>query len=300
MVTPSARRRAAKHLVERKRYSVRMACRIAGISRTSFYYIARRPGFEQRLVEKLHELSRRYPRYGYEMMTWKLNRLGWRVNKKRIQRLWRHEGLRVPRKAIKRRRSAVSTTVRQRALYPNHVWSWDFVFDRTEDGRALKILNVVDEYSRYSIAMEVNRHFRAQDVVYALGQAMLQHGIPGCIRSDNGSEFIAAKVKDWLAENGVGIMYIEPGSPWQNPYVESLNARLRDDCLNTELFTTVREAEYILQQWRDEYNQHRPHGSLKKQTPAEVYQRVILPDCRAQKGLKEDNADLSTLGNYYH
>ncbi len=211
------------------------------------------------------------------MMTAKLRRLGWRVGKNRIQRLWRKEGLKLPQKQHKRRRLNPSTAVRQEALYPNHCWAWDFIFDRTEDGRALKILNIVDEYSRMNITLEVGRHFAANDVIHALGQAMLKHGIPGCIRSDNGPEFIAQKLKQWIAESGIGIMYIEPGSPWENPFVESLNGTLRNEVLNRELFSCVLEAAVVLTDWREEYNSERPHSSLQHQTPEEVYRSSIAP-----------------------
>lgn len=226
-------------------------------------------------MKRLHELSESYPRYGYEMITDKLRQEGWRVNRKRVQRLWREHGLKVAQKQQKRARLDGSTALRQAALYPNHVWSWDFVFDRTEDGKQLKILNIVDEYSRFNITLEVKRHFRAEDVIVAIGAAMVRFGIPGCIRSDNGSEFIAQGLKSWLSDSGVGVMYIEPGSPWQNPFVESLNGRLRDECLNRELFTSLVEAQVILAEWRIEYNYERPHGSLNGRTPAQVYEKFI-------------------------
>ena len=188
----------------------------------------------------------------------------------------------MPQKQRKRRRLGASTTVRQRALYPNHVWSWDFIFDRREDGRALKILNIVDEYSRKNIAMEVFRSCKGEHVIQALGRAMLAHGIPGCIRSDNGSEFINEQVKKWLAENGIGISYIKPGSPWENPYVESFNARLRDESLNRELFTSLMEAKVVLADWREEYNNYRPHGALGYRTPKAVIQYLYEKRKRQQ------------------
>lgn len=300
MVAPSARKKAARHLVSEKHFSVQLACKTAGVSRSSYYYRARSGSFEQRLVQALYKLSRRYPRYGYELITSKLRQQGWRVNKKRIQRLWRREGLEVPRKQPKRRRVAASTTVRQSALYANHVWSWDFLFDRTEDGKSIKILNIVDEYSRFNIALEARRHFRAEDVTYVLGRAMLRYGIPGCIRSDNGSEFIAAQIKHWLDENGVGIIYIEPGSPWQNPYVESLNSRLRYECLNCELFTSLPEAQLVLDDWREEYNRERPHGALRRKTPAAVYEQFIQPPSLRENGWILTETTRQNVKEYYH
>jgi transposase InsO family protein len=296
---PSARRKAAKHLVAKKQYTVQMACRTVELNRSTYYHQPVENGFEQRLVEALYRLSRRYPRYGYEMITWKLKQAGWSVNKKRIQRLWRREGLKVLPKQHKKRRLSPSTTARQIALYPNHVWSWDFLFDRTEDGRSVKILNIVDEYSRFNITLEVKRHFKAEDVVVALGEAMVRYGIPGCIRSDNGSEFIAGRIKQWLKENGIGIMYIGPGSPWENAYVESLNGRLRDECLNRELFTHLLEAQIVVSDWREEYNYHRPHGSLRRQTPASVYEKFIAPGPLRRPGFGVSH-DTQTLGEYYH
>lgn len=248
-----------------------MACRSAGLKRGTYYYqpVVRRG--EPELVAKLYQLVKRYPRSGYRSVTARLRSEGLVVNHKRVQRLRRIEGLGVPHKQHKRRRQGASTAVRQRALYPNHVWSWDFIFDRTEDGRALKILNIVDEYSRKNIALEVHRSCKGQQVIQALGRAMLAYGIPGCIRSDNGSEFINEQVQNWLTENGIGISYIEPGSPWENPYVESFHARLRDESLNRELFTSLLEAKVVLADWREEYNNDRPHGALGYQTPKTVY-----------------------------
>ena len=209
------------------------------------------------------------------MMTQKLKQQGWRVNKKRVQRLWREAGLKVYKKGVKRKRVGLSTRQRQEALYPNHVWSWDFLFDRTADGRLIKILNIVDEYSRFNVRLEAKRSFDSEGVVVAMGKAMLRYGIPGCIRSDNGSEFIASRIKEWLKENGVGIQYIEPASPWQNPYVESLNGRMRDECLNRELFTSLLEAQVVIDDWRKEYNSERPHSGIDFRTPNEVFQSFI-------------------------
>ncbi len=293
MVTPSAKRKAAKHLVAKKGYSVQMACKTVELQRSTYYYEGKKNEFEERLIMELGRLSKKHPRYGYPKMTQKLRQLGWRVNKKRVQRLWRALGLKIAQKQQKRRRTGASTRQRQEALYPNHVWSWDFLFDRTEDGRSLKILNIVDEYSRYNMRLEVGRHFRGEDVISALGQAMLQYGIPGCIRSDNGSEFISDKVKQWLAENGIGIMYIEPASPWENPYVESLNNRLRDECLNRELISHLKEAQVILDDWREEYNQERPHGSLYGRTPQEVFAEFISPCSLRSQG--EQCMEIGTL-----
>ena len=272
-----------RHLVEVRRFSVQMACKAMRFNRSSYYYERKEGEYERMLIKELHTLSKQYPRWGYLQMTEQLRRRGFRVNKKRVQRLWRLEGLKVPVKQVKKRRTGNSTTPRQQALYPNHVWSWDFVFDRTDDGRALKILNIVDEYSRFSVSMEIGRTFTGKDVVAALGRAMVQYGIPGCIRSDNGSEFISTYIKNWLAENAVGIHYIDPASPWQNPFVESFNGTMRDECLNRELFETLFEAKVVLPDWRNIYNLERTHGSIDAHTPAEVYGKFI-PQARSPIG----------------
>jgi len=252
-----------------------MACRTMKLHRSTYYYESKERDFEKVLVKELHALSEKHPRWGYLQMTRQLRRKGFRVNKKRILRLWRQEGLKVPVKQVKKRRNGLSTTVRQRALYVNHVWSWDFVFDRTEDGRALKILNIVDEYSRYNVCIEVGRAFTGKDVAAALGRTMVKYGIPGFIRSDNGSEFISEYVKSWLEENSIGINYIEPASPWQNPFVESFNGTMRDECLNREVFETLLEARVVLSDWRSSYNSERTHSSINAQTPAEVFGRFV-------------------------
>ena len=273
-MTPSARREGAEYLVDEKGYAVRVACKTVGVRSSTYYYEPKKRSAEEHLVKALHTLSDENPRYGYRRMTALLCGEGWRVNKKRIQRLWRKEGLKVQRMRHKKRKNP-STTVSQPALYPNHVWSWDFVFDRTADGRAVKILNIVDEYSRFNIALEAKRHFKGMDVIEVLGQSMVQYGIPGCIRSDNGSEFIHRKLKKWLLDHGIKIMYIEPGSPWENPYVESFNGKLRDECLNREWFLSLPEVCVTLSDHRKWYNTKRPHTSLGYRTPAEVYDQYI-------------------------
>ena len=281
--------------MERCGYSVRMACKAVNLERSTYYYQRKRNVETELLTGELHRLSSRYPRYGYEMMTMKLRQGGWRVSEERVRRLWQREGLRIPRKQHKRRRTSPSTTVRQRALYPNHIWSWDFLFDRTDDGRMLKILNIVDEHSRFNIRLEARRSFTSKEVIVSLGRAMIDYGIPGCIRSDNGSEFIAGRIKDWIAENGIGMMYIEPGSPWENAFVESHNNLFRDGCLNRELFYHQMEAQLIIDDWRWEYNHERPHGSLGGRTPASVYKEFLSPGLRPG-----ENNNQTPGGGYYH
>ena len=276
MVGPSRKRRAARHLVSDKGAPVRAACRSVELSKSSYYYKRKGGGFEARLVERLKRLCREHPRYGYRRMTALFRREGWRVNRKRIQRLMRSEGLKVVMKAKKRRRLGSSTSERRRAERPNHVWSWDFLFDRTGDGRQLKFLVIVDEYTRRSLAIRVGRCLGSREVTGELRSLIARHGAPGHIRSDNGSEFIAVEIQRWMAANGIGTIYIQPGSPWENPYIESFNGKFRDECLNREMFVSILEARVVVEDWRREYNEKRPHSSLGYATPAE-FARLSLP-----------------------
>lgn len=195
---------------------------------------------------------------------------GLRVNRKRVARLWRLEGLRVPVKQRKRRRRGTIEFgfVRHRAKSRNEVWSYDFVMDQTEEGHRLKMLPIVDEHTRECLTIEVERHIKAVDVIETLEKLFRRRGAPQFIRSDNGPEFVSRAVKEWLAESGVGTLYIEPGSPWENAYVESFNGRLRDELLAREIFTSVVEAKVLVRQFVDEYNEQRPHSALSYQTPA--------------------------------
>jgi transposase InsO family protein len=225
---------------------------------------------EKRLVVRLHELSRTHPRYGYRRITALLRAEGWRINRKRVQRLWREHGLKVPQKQRKKRRLGCSANgaMRRRAEHRDHVWSYDFVEDRTADGRRLKLLTIVDEFTRECLTIEVERSIRAKDVVATLQYLFELRGAPAFLRSDNGPEFIAQAVRTWLAEVGVGTLYIEPGSPWENAYIESFNGRLRDELLNREVFATLTEAKVLTEDYRLEYNHRRPHSSLGYRTPA--------------------------------
>jgi transposase InsO family protein len=225
---------------------------------------------ERRLVERLWFLSRAHPRYGYRRVTALLRAEGWRVNRKRVQRLWREHGLKVPQKQRKRRRLGCSANgaARRRAERRNQVWSYDFVEDRTADGRRLKLLPIVDEFTRECLTIEVERSLTAQEVVGTLQYLFELRGAPEFLRSDNGPEFIAQAVRSWLSATGVGTLYIEPGSPWQNAYSESFNSRLRDELLNREVFETLAEAKVLTEDYRLEYNHRRPHSALGYRTPA--------------------------------
>ena len=230
---------------------------------------------ERVIVARMHELVRRHPRYGYRRVGALLRREGLRVNIKRIYRLWRREGLRVPRRQRKRRRlgSSDQGCVRHRAERPNHVWSMDFAFDRTETNQTLKILIVVDEYTRECLAIDVAPSIRAEDALSVLERLFVARGMPEHVRSDNGPEFVAHELRGWLRRREVAPLYIAPGSPWENGYGESFIGRMRDEVLDRELFTSVLEAQVVLSDWQDEYNSERPHGALDHQTPAEFAAR---------------------------
>jgi transposase InsO family protein len=200
------------------------------------------------------------------------------VNHKRVERIWRQEGLKVPQKQPKRGRLWLNdgSCVRLRPLYPNHVWAYDFVADRTHDGRAFRMLTVIDEYTRECLAIVVDRKMQSTDVMETLAELFVRKGAPEHIRSDNGPEFCAAAVREWLARLGVGPLFIEPGSPWENGYCESFNGRLRDELLNGEIFYTLQEAKILIEEWRREYNEIRPHGSLGYRPPA-PQTRMLIP-----------------------
>lgn len=211
-----------------------------------------------------------YGRYGAKRSTALLKAEGWHVNHKRVERLGREEGLKVPKRQKKRGRLYLKdgSCIRLRPYGPNHVWAYDFVALRTTDGRALRLLVVVDEHSRECLAIEVAQHLRHDDVLHCLTALFGQHGSPAYLRSDNGSEFTAKAVQHWLARVGVQTLFIEPGSPWENGYVESLIGKLRDELLNGELFFTLQEARVLIEQWRKHYNQFRPHSALGYKPPA--------------------------------
>ena len=219
----------------------------------------------------MRTLAVRHPRYGYRRIRALLIREGWALSLGRMQRLWRQEGLRVARKSRKRRRLGIAANgcTRLKAERRNHVWSYDFVMDRTEDTRRLKILTIVDEYTRENLCLHFARNITAADVIDQLAVLIKERGAPDHIRSDNGPEFIAFELRAWLISVGSSTLFIEPGSPWQNAYIESFNGKLRDELLNLEIFTTLVEARYLADSWRSEYNQFRPHSSLGQRTPAE-------------------------------
>ena len=228
------------------------------------------------MTSAIIRLARLYGRYGYRRITALLRMEGWHVNAKRVQRIWRREGLKVPQKQPKRGRLWLNdgSCIRLRPARPNHVWSYDFVMDRTHDGRAFRMLTVIDEFTRRSLAIVVARKLNSEDVLACLADLFVAHGPPDHLRSDNGAEFTAQAVRGWLCRIGVKALFIEPGSPWENGYNESFNGKLRDELLNTEIFYSLKEAKVLIERWRQHYNTVRPHSSLGYRPPAP---EAILP-----------------------
>lgn len=226
--------------------------------------------FDDQVRTRTIEIAKEFGRYGYKRVTGMLKDEGYRVNKKRIELIWRQEGLKVPSKQPKKARLWLcdGSTIRHRPEYKNHVWSYDFVSDQTYDGRKFKVLNIIDEHSRELLASFTARTIRSQDVIFILAELFLKHGVPGFIRSDNGPEFVAKKLMSWFKTIEVQPLFIQPGSPWENGYVESLNGRMRDEFLNGEIFYTLMEAKILIERWRQHYNTKRPHSSLNYKPPA--------------------------------
>jgi transposase InsO family protein len=252
------------------------------------------------------ELAKTYGRYGYRRITALLHDAGWLVNAKRVQRIWRREGLKVPAKQPKRGRLWLNdgSCVRLRASWPNHVWSYDFVEARTHDGRKFRMLCLIDEYTREALAIRVKRRLNSMDVLETLADAMITRGTPGYIRSDNGPEFVARALRDWIAKVGPQTAYIEPGSPWENGYCESFNSKLRDELLNGEIFYSLREAEVLIEAWRRHFNAVRPHSSLGYRSPAPeaiVAGGGIVPwsSALALKGARPTSPPLASEGGLH-
>jgi transposase InsO family protein len=251
--------------------SQRRACRVVGQPRQTQRYHRKVRDDEPALVEDILKLVGEFPRYGYRFICGKLRQLGWTINPKRVYRIWKQEGLKVPMKKRKKRRLGNSDNSAQRAAaeHANHVWSWDFVFDRTASGKQLKWLVIIDEFTRENLCLEVGYGFKSEDVIDRLVAISSIRGLPRFIRSDNGPEFIAEALRKWLAKLDVGTLYIEPGSPWQNAFVESFNSRFRDEFLSLEVFDNREAAQRLTRLWRTNYNDHRPHSSLGYLPPTE-------------------------------
>jgi putative transposase len=250
--------------------SERRVCGVIGQPRATQRYQATEPDDEVGLTAAIIGYATQFGRYGYRRITALLHRDGWIVNHKRVERIWRQEGLKVPQKQPKRGRLWLNdgSCVRLRPCWADHVWSYDFVMGRTHDGKAFRMLTIIDEYTRECLAIEVSRRFDADAVLYRLTELFVSRRPPDYIRSDNGSEFTARAVREWLSRVGVNTLYIEPGSPWENGYNESFNGKLRDELLNGEIFYTLKEAQILIERWRREYNTIRPHSALGYRPPA--------------------------------
>ena len=254
----------------------RRACRLANQPRGTQRYRAIRREDEDALTQAILQLASQYGRYGYRRITALLKRVGWRVGKDRVERIWRREGLKVPQKQKPRGRLWLNdgSCVRLRPEHANHVWSYDFVSARTHDGRSVRILNLIDEHTRECLMVRAERRWSSARVISALADVMVLKGVPEHLRSDNGPEFVAKDLRKWLAKTGAKTLYIEPGSPWENGYNESFNGKLRDELLAREIFYTLEEARVLIERWRRTYNQVRPHSSLSYRPPAPV---TIMP-----------------------
>ena len=259
--------------------SERTACRVLGQHRSTQRKPRRTADDEAALTQAVVELARQYGRYGYRRITALLHAEGWGCNHKRVERIWRAEGLKVPARQPKRGRLWLNdgSCVRLRPERPNHVWAYDFGEGRTRDGRKLRMLNVVDEFSRECLCIRVGRKLGSADVIDVLADLFIARGTPGFVRSDNGGEFTAAAVNGWITGVRASTAYIEPGSPWENGYVESFNGKLRDELLNTEVFNTLAEAKVLIEQWRRHYNTVRPHSALGYRPPAPEVVMAALP-----------------------
>jgi putative transposase len=258
------------HVVSQFGISQRRACRVLGQHRSTQRKAPQTREDEAALTADIIELATQYGRYGYRRITAMLHQAGWVVNHKRVERIWRREGLKVPQKQPKRGRLWLNdgSCIRLRPEHPNHVWSYDFVEDRTHSGRKFRMLNIIDEFTRECLAIRVSRRLKAVDVVDVLTDLFILRGTPSHIRSDNGPEFVAKAVREWIAAVGARTAYILPGSPWENGYCESFNSKLRDELLNGEIFYTLKEAQIVIEGWRQHYNTSRPHSSLGYKPPA--------------------------------
>lgn len=271
-MSPQRKRIAAKELQTKFAVSQRRACKVIDQPRQTQRYQPIIRDDEQSLICDILSLVRQFPRYGYRMIWSKLRQLGWkRLNVKRVYRIWRAEGLKVPMKKRKKRRLGNSSNgvLRRQAEHLNDVWSWDFIFDRTARGKQLKWLGILDEYTRENLSLEVEHNMTSEDVIDILAKLFAERGLPKHIRSDNGPEFIANAIQDWLGKLGVELLYIEPGSPWENAYSESFNSRFRDEFLALEEFENLTVAKTLTVIHRANYNNERPHSSLDYMTPTE-------------------------------
>jgi transposase InsO family protein len=277
VVSASAKRQVVDHLVEAHEFSQRRACHTSGIARSTVRYPMRGRSEEIKMRATVRDYAQHYPQHGYRHITALMQRDGHPVNHKRIERLWRQEGLQLPRRKTVKRRYGEKGEIKRRTEYPNQVWSCDFTEGRTERGQKVRVLTVLDEYTRECLMTLAARSIPSARVLDVLKWLFATRGVPQHLRSDNGSEFIANQVKAWLHTSGCQTLYIEPGHPWENPFIERFIGTLKRECLDHYLFDTVAEAQHLIEQWREEYNRHRPHSSLDYLTPVE-YARQHQPD----------------------
>ena len=272
MVSPRARRQAVRYLVAEHQVSERHACEVVDVSRSTARYQPQGCSDDAQTVKAVREFAHRFPQHGYRHVTALMRREGYGVNHKRVERIWRLEGLQLPRRKKVKRRFGEKGDVKQRAQHPNHVWSYDFTEDRTERGQRVRVLAVMDEYTRECLMVYAAKSISSKRVIDILSWLFSTRGVPQHLRSDNGPEFVAHRVQKWLADQGSQTLYITPGSPWENPFIERFIGTLKAECLDRYLFDRVSEAQTLLDHWVDEYNQFRPHISLDYLTPVEYRQ----------------------------
>jgi putative transposase len=280
-VSPQAKRSAVKYLVSARSYSERGACKVVGIGRSSARYLTKKSREEIKVRRSVRDLANRHPGYGYRRINVLLKRKGSQFNHKRIQRIWQAEGLQIPRRKPRKRVYGPQGEVIKKAQYRNHVWSYDFLEEQAQNGKRIRILVLIDEYTREFLSFQADRSFTSEKVINLLTWSFQIYGAPQHLRSDNGPEFTAKKVQKWLANQVCNTLYIHPGSPWENAYIESFNGKFRKECLNRYLLFTLQETRQIIEAWRDEYNHFRPHSSLDYMTPsafAAEHSQIPLPD----------------------
>ncbi|MEW5797869.1 MAG: IS3 family transposase [Bacteroidota bacterium] len=270
LLSPAKKRRAVREIQEETGHSERRVCKVLEQPRSTQRLDHIVSDLDAQITKRIVSLATDYGRYGYRRITAMLRNEGWRVNHKRVERIWRLEGLKVPQKQPKRRRLWLNdgSCIRLRPTQKNHVWSYDFVADRTSEGRKMRMLNIIDEYTRECLSIRIERKITANDVIETLKDLFITRGVPEHIRSDNGPEFVADILRQWLQDLQVKTLLIEPGSPWENGYIESFNGKLRDELLNGEIFDTLTEARVVTERWRKFYNTQRIHSSLGYKPPA--------------------------------
>jgi len=268
MVSPRTRRTIVERLVTERGLSQRHACELMSLQRASARYVRRSRHDEEATVALIREYAHEQPMYGYRIIAAMLKHDGYQINRKRVYRIWRQEGLQLPRRKTGKRRYGDASSTLRRAGAPNEVWTYDFLEGRTELGGKLRMLTVLDEYTRECLTIHVARSISSRQVIQVLEWLFLLRGAPSYLRSDNGPEFVACALQEWLRERRCNTLYISPGSPWENPFIESFNGTFRGECLNRWIFTDGREAQAIIEQWRQEYNHRRPHSSLGYLPPA--------------------------------